>query len=252
MMNRYADCPTESFKDLCELCTEILKGETYNVSDSYTVYKSPGSFWYNRNFINTDNNNKITSSIKSIKERIHTGLPFLISYTKFEENKYIDTLFSNEGYNLLVDQVGMNFDLKNEISKDVDSNIVLIGSHKIEEWSDVVSTAFGKPPESAPFIAMSGSGKCNIYAYMDNDKIVGTSLLYTKNGNAGIHEVSVLEEYRGKGIGKKLINRILQDAKREGSKIASLQASALGEPLYRSIGFEKVSLVATYILPPPK
>ena len=146
----------------------------------------------------------------------------------------------------------MNFDLKNEIDKTIDPNIVLIGSHKIEEWSNTVSIAFGKPEELTVFKALSNSGKCKIYAYMDDEKIVGTSLLYTKNGNAGIHEVSVLKEYRGKNIGKKLINRILQDAKKEGSKIASLQASALGEPLYKSIGFEEVSLVSTYILPPPK
>lgn len=251
-MNRYKVCPTESFIDLCELCSKEMNGETFSVSDSYTVYKSPGSFWYNRNFIDTDNNTKITSSIQSIKDQIKNGNPFLISYTKYDDNHYVDKLFAAEGYNLLVDQVGMNFDLEKDFDKEIDNNIVLIGSHKIEEWSNVISTAFGKPEDLASFKALSNSGKCKIYAYMDNEKIIGTSLLYTKNGNAGIHEVSVLNEYRGKGIGKKLINRILQDAKRESSKIASLQASALGEPLYKSLGFEKVSLVSTYILPPPK
>lgn len=249
-MDNYKDMPTESFKDFCELCADCLGGETKK-ADSYTAYRSPGSFWYNRNFIETKETDRIISSVNSIKADIPKGFPFIVSYTKYDDSESADNTLLKEGYPLFVNQTGMNFDLSKNFPVPDDKNIVLIDNDQIEEWSNTVSTAFGKPEDLATFRAVCATGKCRIYAYMEDGKIIGTAMTYTKNGNCGIHEVSVLGDHRGKGIAKNLILKNLTDAKNEGAKVASLQASALGEPLYASIGFETVSIISTYMKLPP-
>ncbi len=251
-MNNLKNLPTNSFKDLCELCATILNGETKNHNSLYQSYKSPGSFWYNRNFIETSEPGKIKESVDLIKEDLKNGNPFIITYTKFMTDNSADNLLLQENYPLFADQTGMNFDLKSDLVDVDDENLITIDEDKIEEWSKTVSTAFGKPEDLGTFKALIKSGQCVFYAYLDNGKIVGTALVYTKDGNSGIHEVSVLPEYRGKSIAKKLILKSLYDAKVDGADYSSLQASALGEPLYKSIGFETVSIISTYISPPPK
>jgi GNAT superfamily N-acetyltransferase len=47
----------------------------------------------------------------------------------------------------------------------------------------------------------------------------------------------ILEEYQRKGIGKRLIEKVVERAEREGV-IIGLEASARGEGLYRKLGFE--------------
>lgn len=70
-----------------------------------------------------------------------------------------------------------------------------------------------KSEDLISFRALSKSGEPRIYAYIENDKIIGTVMTYTKNGNCGIHEVSVLGEHRGKGIAKNLFLRISRTQK---------------------------------------
>lgn len=47
----------------------------------------------------------------------------------------------------------------------------------------------------------------------------------------------VAEEWRGRGVGKKLLEKVLDRAQREGV-VVGLEASSLGEWLYRSVGFK--------------
>jgi len=45
------------------------------------------------------------------------------------------------------------------------------------------------------------------------------------------------EQYRGQGIASKILNAMIAEVKRRGSKILFLQASKDGRPVYRKIGF---------------
>ncbi|OBT84149.1 hypothetical protein VE02_07486 [Pseudogymnoascus sp. 03VT05] len=52
-----------------------------------------------------------------------------------------------------------------------------------------------------------------------------------------VQSVVVAEQWRGRGVGKKLMAWVLEQAQKEGVPV-SLEASLMGERLYRSIGFE--------------
>ena len=55
---------------------------------------------------------------------------------------------------------------------------------------------------------------------------------------AGIYWVGSLEAARGKGLGRAMTAKANNAGFDLGAEVASLQASPMGEPLYRSMGFE--------------
>jgi ribosomal protein S18 acetylase RimI-like enzyme len=52
-----------------------------------------------------------------------------------------------------------------------------------------------------------------------------------------VNSCVVAEEWRGKGVGKALLKDVLERAQKEGV-VVGLEASSMGEWLYRSVGFE--------------
>ena len=67
---------------------------------------------------------------------------------------------------------------------------------------------------------------------------VGVSMMFLSSGVAGLYQVEVRPEYRRQGIGTAMTLAPMEDARQQGYRIAVLQASAMGEPVYRKIGFK--------------
>ncbi len=76
----------------------------------------------------------------------------------------------------------------------------------------------------------------------EDSKIVG-SILCGHDGRRGyIYHTAVDMRYRGKGIGKKLVNSVINALKREGINKAALVVftnNEVGNGFWRSIGWEK-------------
>ena len=70
---------------------------------------------------------------------------------------------------------------------------------------------------------------------------VATSQLAVSYGIAGVHTVSTLPAYRGRGIGEAMTWRAVLDGRAEGCDAAYLQASEMGYPVYQRMGFLHVA-----------
>jgi len=75
---------------------------------------------------------------------------------------------------------------------------------------------------------------------------VATSALCCAVGVAGVYEVSTIPSMRGQGIGAAIAQAPLLDARNMGYRIAVLQASKLGEPVYRRLGFSTYCTLDAY------
>ena len=71
------------------------------------------------------------------------------------------------------------------------------------------------------------------------------------HGVAGIYWVGSTEEARGRGLGWTMTATAVNAGFEMGGEIASLQASPMGEGLYRRMGFETIFSYRLLLCPQP-
>ncbi len=69
---------------------------------------------------------------------------------------------------------------------------------------------------------------------------VARSMAVTHEGAVGIHNVYVAPSQRRKGLGVALTAAAIEAGRAMGATAACLEATALGLPLYRQMGFQRV------------
>jgi ribosomal protein S18 acetylase RimI-like enzyme len=80
-----------------------------------------------------------------------------------------------------------------------------------------------------------------------NGDPVATSALVLDSGVAGIYAVATLPAARRKGIGRIMTVEPLLEARRMSYQVGILQASSMGYPIYKKIGFKEVCTYRLYL-----
>jgi len=91
-------------------------------------------------------------------------------------------------------------------------------------------------------------GVCLLAGRVDG-AVAATSMLIATGGVAGIYWVATLAAQRGRGYGAALTWAAVAAGRELGCRVASLQASKLGRPVYARMGFEH-ALDYVHYLPP--
>jgi predicted GNAT family acetyltransferase len=113
-------------------------------------------------------------------------------------------------------------------------------SDDLAVWQDAVARGFKLPIEVAQMFSPLLSDSMRFYtAYLD-EQVVGTTALIIHKDVPGIYCVSTFPEFRGQGIGTAMTTLPLLEARREGYQMGTLQASTMGYPIYRRLGFFEV------------
>ena len=83
---------------------------------------------------------------------------------------------------------------------------------------------------------------------LDGKKVIGCATIcyftimptfsHPTGKRAHLMNVYTAKEYRGQGIGKKMVNMLINDAWNQGATEISLDATESGRPLYKKCGFE--------------
>jgi ribosomal protein S18 acetylase RimI-like enzyme len=85
----------------------------------------------------------------------------------------------------------------------------------------------------------------SIYVAYAQGVPVSTATAWTGEGTVGIYNVATPPEHRGRGYGRAITARAITDGFGAGADLAWLQASPLGQPVYRAMGFRQVE---TYLV----
>ncbi len=80
-----------------------------------------------------------------------------------------------------------------------------------------------------------------------DDTPVTTSCLILDSGMAGIYAVATIPEARRKGLGRIMTIVPLLEARQKGYKVGCLQASSMGYPIYKHIGFKDICKFRLYL-----
>ena len=107
----------------------------------------------------------------------------------------------------------------------------------------VMAAGFGVPaalvqPLFQPAIAELPG--ISVYLALVEDEPVSTAMSLLGDGGVGIFNVGTPPALRGRGYGAAVTARAVEDGLAAHAEVAWLQASPLGEPVYRRMGFRRV------------
>lgn len=121
----------------------------------------------------------------------------------------------------------------------------------LEAFQRTAFEGFGYPSALGPLFLTETLRRrpgVELYLGLVDGTPAATSLLAATGHVAGIYYVATLEPHRRRGLGEALTWAAVRGGLQRGCRIASLQASRLGEPVYARMGFATVLRYAKYRL----
>jgi GNAT superfamily N-acetyltransferase len=85
-----------------------------------------------------------------------------------------------------------------------------------------------------------------VLAYLDGEP-VGTTMALLHEGTIGLYWTSALPHARRRGVGRASFVAVVNEGFRRGGDLATLQASGMGEPIWRALGFREVRRYRRYL-----
>ena len=80
---------------------------------------------------------------------------------------------------------------------------------------------------------------------------VGMATMTTHCGVVALQNLATRRAYRRRGVGTALARHVMREGRKRGFRTGVLQASSLGQGLYRAIGFREVGRVFEFVLDAP-
>jgi ribosomal protein S18 acetylase RimI-like enzyme len=131
-------------------------------------------------------------------------------------------------------------------------------SADVEDYWRVAASSYaslGFPPDVFAFYEdAEGLVADGVAAFLARagDRPAGIAMTIVSHDVAGIYWVGCTEEVRGRGLGWSVTAAAVNAGFEMGAEIASLQASPMGESLYRRMGFETIYDYRLYLCPQPQ
>lgn len=101
-------------------------------------------------------------------------------------------------------------------------------------------------PEEALTVYWTRGNHIHTYVALDGERVAGTATLlmnrkFIHHGGTAAHveDVAVHPEYQGKGIGRMLVERLIQEAKSRNCYKIVLDCSESVKPFYDKLGFKQ-------------
>jgi GNAT superfamily N-acetyltransferase len=133
---------------------------------------------------------------------------------------------------------------------------VVSGESDLLAWARVVTEgAFNRPAAEADGFygiikPLLGCPDAKFYLGFHEGIPVSTSMLFLSDGVVGVYFVVTHPDHRKKGYGSELTLAVLRDGRRTGYQTSVLQATSMGEPIYRRIGFKEDCYFKIFALRP--
>lgn len=111
----------------------------------------------------------------------------------------------------------------------------------VAEINQLLHESFEMPMDSVETFALQrfiDNDDFNMFVGRVNGETVTTATSIVAGETAGVFQVATFAQHRGKGYGEIMTAHVTRIAADAGSKIAYLQASGLGFPIYKRMGFQ--------------
>jgi len=127
--------------------------------------------------------------------------------------------------------------------------------NELSHFQEIIEKSYSLPEGSGPYVIteriMNLPDVKLLVGYADHQPAC-TSMLVKTGPVAGIYWVATLEKFRNHGFGKSITQQSLVAGEERGCEFACLQASAMGKPVYESLGFDTPYHYRNYASPEHK
>jgi ribosomal protein S18 acetylase RimI-like enzyme len=110
----------------------------------------------------------------------------------------------------------------------------------LEEMGAILGEAFSWSGEPIAAVLDGVKGVGHLYVARVDGRPAGCVGAVDVDGDAGIYWVGTLPEARGRGVATGLMRQALLDARERGCTSTSLQATVMGRPVYRRLGYREL------------
>lgn len=175
----------------------------------------------------------------AVNHLLTKDIPYVIPVWGAERALLVERA-KQKGFGVLFEQIGMSLSL-DRVARQVKESLFVFAVNSPRDictWTTIASQSFGYDIDTSVIEKTAADPRVQLLQCCGLDGTpVGTALVFETGGVMGIHLVGVLPAYRRQGFAKKIMDAVLQDCLQRGGKFATLQASAMGERLYRDLGF---------------
>lgn len=242
----------ENLYDLYAEIGKLDKGELFVQEDIAWVIARP--YWPNFIFRPQFKPHSISFRLSQIIRKIRDlDAPPVMQVGNQAKPADLDECLKRNGFQMLVERSGMALDLKaKHLSSATPTKLDIFEIKNQEDfglWIDVALRSFNPYLGKDIFGSLLNGEKVRFYSGVNDGKVVATSMIFLSSGVAGIYFVSVIPELRNRGMGREMMLRCIYDVQELGYNYCILQATDLGEHLYKSLGFKLCGTLKYYFFP---
>jgi GNAT superfamily N-acetyltransferase len=197
--------------------------------------------------------------IRFVKDQIRVGnAPRMWRTGPSTRPEDLESILVREGFQKRWDTAGMGIelsDLRSDFEPPPGLEIETVADDPgLRDWARVVAHGlFGCPESDADHFyelmrTAKGCGRLEFFLGRYDNRPAASSASFLLDGIAGIYFVATLPEFRKKGIGRSITLAPLRKAHDSVAHAAILQASALGEPVYKRLGFQRYCSLSQFRL----
>ncbi len=115
---------------------------------------------------------------------------------------------------------------------------------------DLNERAYGESGYFTPLVqTLRGDLRVRAHGIRDGEVFVCVVLTFTVGDDVSVHYVATEQSHRRRGLASRLVRRVLTDARQEGRRTATLQASEDGLPVWERLGFVRVATMRGFVRP---
>lgn len=210
------------------------------VTDNFLTVSVDGSDWPNRVF-DVGASREVLQKVVALAK--NKDVPAFIALNRAKHTKLLP------GLDLYMSQLNMSVPLsQGQAIQPGKHDIVKVNTLKEAlMFAQTASAAFGYRIDYRLILKLTGNSQMHLYFLLHQKKAATCGLLFfDRNNNAGLHMIGTLPGFRNKGFGKAMTMFLMHKAQEKNKENAVLQASVMGEPIYRKLGYTAFGFMDTY------